>query len=58
MDWESVSDKHYRETSDDGKRSYLREHTMNPLSNGRLVEVSEHHDDGETVSRKPSWDEF
>ena len=42
---EWVDDNHYRETSDDGRRSYLWE------SNGwssNLEEVAEHHKDGTT----------
>lgn len=45
-----VDKKHYRKTSDDGKRSYLYRKSDNPLGLDACVEVADHHEDGTTTA--------
>ncbi len=45
-----VDDDHYREVSDDGRKSWLYEADGGLLSPDTCVEVAEHHEDGTTTA--------
>jgi len=47
-----VDSKHYRETSSDGRQSYLYE-AGGLLSPSILVEIADHHPDGTTTAYEP-----